>query len=175
MLPQEVIFDLYDNSDKSVSGGSRFVYPISSDIVMKMPICLTWFDDLEQSINELYFYQHFLEPRFQHLVANLISYVMLPINPIEGKPDWYEKDEVPILFMERVEPITEELLDSLELRDVFDFIILWYGEEEGNRFYQEIVRLCNTTGLVDLLNNETNWGITKDGRMVCLDCGIVRR
>ena len=171
MLSIETVLDLYENSDKESNGCSRFVHPISDDIVIKFPKDFNSSGDISQSVNELHFYMKRVKPQHQHLVAKLIDFVLLPLDPVE-KPHYLSPTEVPILFFERVEPLPSDFLREFRGRSVLSVAQLWYGEEAGLAYYKELLQFCEETDLSDAISNMSNWGITKDGRLVCLDCGI---
>ncbi|MFA6711124.1 MAG: hypothetical protein WCS33_00200 [Candidatus Caldatribacteriota bacterium] len=174
MLAPQVILDIHNSSNKRSDGSSRFVYPISDTVVMKLPISFEYSGGIEQSNEELLFYQNRLQPQFSHLVANLIDYVLIPLHPFIKSP-WCEYNTVPILFLERVEPLHEFITADIGLFNLIDILKTWYGKQLGNKYYQELLHFSRETGLSDVMSNITNWGVNAAGDIICIDCGILHK
>lgn len=166
MLTEKQINYIYHNSHGLPSGRDRFVYPVSSDVVIKLPIG----GDTYQSHMELTFYEEILQPRQSHLVARLIDYFILCTDEMFQK----EEDSIPVLYFERVEPLDPEVLDELDIMSLKEFCMLFYGEYEGLSYYYDLLDFCDETNLEDVIDHFPNWGITNDYRLVCIDCGEVR-
>lgn len=165
-------------SNGSDSGGyARFVFPVTPDIVVKLPHNFFTFECIDQSWGEYYFYQELLTPEFERFVPRLYDVAFIPIPdrylPI-ARDLMYDQDlhELPVLFVERVAPLSEWHLEELGFDDIFEIIELWYGYEVGREFINDLKNFCRHTGVVDIYYNITNWGVNAAGHLVILDLGL---
>ena len=159
-------------------GGSRQVFALSNEIVIKIPHQPYSCGYADQSIIENEFYND-LEtsyPEYKDLFCRRLASVDVPVS--EEEAGYINSPYVPILIMERVTPLNSDSLgqiiyewyDDINIGDIFH---LWYGEEEGNYEFERILEAINTFGIVDVSRHLPNWGVTTEGRIVIIDCGII--
>ena len=158
-------------------GGSRQVFALSNEIVIKIPHQPYSCGYADQSIIENEFYND-LEtsyPEYKDLFCRRLASVDVPVS--EKEAGYINNPYVPILIMERVTPLNSDSLGQMIYEwydiNIGDIFHLWYGEEEGNYEFERILEAINTFGIGDVSGHLPNWGVTTEGRIVIIDCGII--
>ncbi len=167
MLSTARILDLYLSKESDKKGGSRKIYHLSDEVIIKIPN----FDWSSQSISELEFYTKILQEEDQWAFAKLIDYVELPGSLY--KEANHHNSIIPILFFERLSTFDGKdsnnsyYNDDRKISDVIRDI--YHDKAKG--YAKKIVNLCIKYGLSDIIEHLPNWGIDYKGDLKILDVG----
>jgi len=138
-------------NDGSLLGGgiARKAYALNDYVVVKK--YRSEYSQDGQSENEIEFYNDYYD-EFKDLMPEMYGYMYL--------------DGELVLFVERVQCINCIIGDFINYE--------WEAtRKQRKKILNRIVEFIKTTKVYDCSDNTQNWGITKDGRIVILDCGFI--
>lgn len=176
MLGFAEVEEIVKSSYTSHGGIGRCVYPISEDVIMKVPHNLFDQEGIDQTYAEIDFYKWYFED-YSDLMCKMLYVLEVPRFNVATNTS--NSLTCPVLFMERVSP----LVHAVELRDflgvteayyssIIDFIHKWYPREQATEKANQVIDFIAETNLEDAWSNFSNWGITKEGHLVIIDCGM---
>jgi len=152
MFDEQVLQDAIINGKYIGAGAARLTVAISDKVVAK--VCHK--SRTLQSQHEIAFYEKYEETHKDFLVK-MYGYAY----------DFGSYGTV--LFMEKVEPLDALIMNFLEA------VYEPFGDKlkyEMLDMFDKILEFEEAVQLSDSSNNSGNWGVTEDGRVVVLDCGI---
>ncbi len=174
MLSTAKILDLYSSKKSDQKGGSRKIYHLSDEVVIKIPFSSRY---SHQSIDELEFYKEILQEKDQWAFAKLIDYVELPSYLLAK--DNQQPPVTPILFFERLSPLygrndsyssDNYYYDDDDIYGISDIIKDIY-EEKAKEYGERILDIFIKYGLSDIIGHLPNWGVDCKGNLKILDVG----
>ena len=163
MIPKAQIYQHYSEKDngKSPRGVDRITIAISDDMVMKIPR----YSDADQSWAEIDFYNS-CPSQFKHFLCPIHDVQKIIINGYM----------TPIIFMERVVPL-DYIISNLSSKTInetpFFKILEMVGLYISPEFKIDYYNFLTYSGIDDIEDRYDNWGLTKDGRIVCIDYGLL--